>query len=168
VQNAKDTFYEMLRSRIMAGNADRTVVIRGATRPGVMVCENELEIEAGLPDCFKLTWGKISADTRGLLPMVAATCEVSYETAGTALNTGLDRGRMLAAMDGELLTALQKQPRVIAKVNYAPMAFGQSAVTMATNVWWGDVEFGAETVEADRLKRTATLTVLSYQEAGEV
>ena len=39
---------------------------------------------------------------------------------------------------------------------------------MSTNVWWGDVVFGAVTVEGERLKRTATVQVMSYQEAGEL
>ena len=42
MQNAKDTFYELLRGRLAALNPDRTVVVRGVVRPGVLVEENEL------------------------------------------------------------------------------------------------------------------------------
>jgi hypothetical protein len=168
VQNAKDTFYEMLRARIAAGNAERTVVVRGVTRPGVVVEENELAVSAELLDCFRLRWGKVTTDVRGGLPMVGATCEVEYATAGTSLNTEMDRGRALAAMDGELLAALNAQPQDVLKTNYAGLAFGQSAVAMTTNVWWGDVVFGDVVVDAGQLKRVATVAVMSFQEAGEL
>jgi hypothetical protein len=41
-------------------------------------------------------------------------------------------------------------------------------VTRATNVFWGDMAFGAETVAGERLERVATVNVYSYQEAGEL
>ena len=56
MQNAKDTFYEVLRSRLAALNASRTVVVRNITRPGVMVEENELSSEQVRGDCFRLRW----------------------------------------------------------------------------------------------------------------
>jgi hypothetical protein len=39
---------------------------------------------------------------------------------------------------------------------------------MTTNVWWGEVDFGKTVVKEDRLARTATVSVMSYQEAGEL
>ena len=42
MQNAKDTFYVTLRDRLAAVNPARTMVLRGVTRPGVLVEENEL------------------------------------------------------------------------------------------------------------------------------
>jgi hypothetical protein len=168
VQSAKDTFYEMLRSRVSTGNPDRTVVVRGVTRPGVVVVENELVSAAALVDCFRLSWSETKVDARGTLPMVAMTCEVAYETAGSAANAGMDRGRMLAAMDGELLAALRVESRRVLNTNYSGLAFGKAAVAKNTNVWWGDVVFGDVVVEAERLKRTATVPVMSYEEAGEL
>jgi hypothetical protein len=168
VQSAKDTFYEMLRARVVAGNPDRTVVVRGVTRPGVVVVENELVSAAALVDCFRLSWGGIKVDARGVLPMVAMTCEVAYETVGSAANAGMDRGRMLAAMDDELLAALRNEPRRVLKTNYSGLAFGKAAVAMNTNAWWGDVAFGDVVVEGERLKRVASVQVMSYQEAGEL
>ncbi len=168
MQNAKDTFYEMLRARVAAGNPARTMVLRGVVRPGVLVIENELVNAAALPDCFRLSWGESQVDVKGGLPMVAMTCEIAYETAGTAANGGMDRGRMLAAMDGELLKAVGACPQSVLKQNYAGLAFGQAVAAMKTNVWWGDVVFDAATVEGERLRRTATVQVMSYQEAGEL
>jgi len=168
MQNAKDTFYELLRGRVAVENPARTIVLRGVVRPGVMVVENELLSAADLPDCFRLSWGESKTDVQGALPMVAMSCEIEYETAGTAANAGMDRGRMLAAMDGELLAAVRAWPQRALKNNYAGLAFGQVVKAMSTNVWWGDVVFGEATVEGERLKRTATVQVMSYQEAGEL
>ena len=168
MQSAKDTFYEVLRGRLVVGNPERTIVLRGVTRPGVMVVENELVSAVDLTDCFRLSWGESKTDVAGALPMVAMSCEIEYETAGTAANAGMDRGRMLAAMDGELLVAVRTWPQHALKNNYAGLAFGQAVKAMSTNVWWGDVVFGELTVEGERLKRAATVQVMSYQEAGEL
>ncbi len=48
MQNAKDSFYEVLRARLSALNPERTVAVRGVTRPGVLVDENELQASAGV------------------------------------------------------------------------------------------------------------------------
>ena len=168
MQNAKDTFYEGLRGRVAAGNPDRTVVLRGVTRPGVLVTENELLSGGELPDCFRMSWGAVKVDASGDVPMVAMECEIAYETAGTALNAGMDRGRCLGAMDGELLAAVNAWPRRAVKQNYAGLAFGNAVVAMKTNIWWGDLVFGDVTVNGDRLARTAKVSVMSYEEPGEL
>ena len=168
MRNAKDTFYEVLRGRVAVGNPERTIVLRGVVRPGVMVVENELVSAASVVDCFRLSWGESEIDVDGAMPMVAMRCVIEYETAGTALNAGMDRGRMLAAMDGELLKAVRTSPQRALKQNYAGLAFGQAVIAMKTNVWWGDVSFGDAVVEGERLKRTATVQVMSYEEAGEL
>lgn len=168
MQNAKDTFYEVLRGRVAAGNPDRTIVLRGVVRPGLLVEENELVSAGNLPDCFRLTWNKVWTDTKGTMSMVAMQCQVNYETAGTALNAGMDRGRAMAGMDAELLAAIGACPQNALKINYAGLAFGQPAVAMSTNIWWGDVAFGEMKVDSDRLSRTALVEVMSYEEAGEL
>ena len=168
MQSAKDTFYEVLRGRVAVGTPERTIVLRGVVRPGVMVVENELVAAGSLVDCFRLSWGESEIDADGAMPMVAMNCEIAYETAGTALNAGMDRGRMLAAMDGELLAAVKAWPQTALKRNYSGLAFGKAVTAMKTNIWWGDVVLGAVTVEGERLKRVATVQVMSYQEAGEL
>ena len=168
MQNAKDTFYELLRGRLAALNPERTIVVRGVTRPGVLVDENELQAAAGLPDCFHLQWVAESADTQGAMPLVTLGCEIAYATAGTAMNAGMDRGRALAAMDAELLAAVRGCPQNTMKNNYTTLTNGGAAVAMATRVWWGDVAFGPVKVDRDRLTRTASVAVMSYEEAGEL
>jgi hypothetical protein len=39
---------------------------------------------------------------------------------------------------------------------------------MTTNIWWGSVVFGPLVVKADRIARTATVAVMSCEEAGEL
>ena len=168
MQNAKDTFYEVLRTRIAAANPERTIVLRGVTRPGVLVEENELVSTTTTPDCFRLRWIDAAVDAANALPIAAMSCEVIYETAGTAANGGLDRGRLLAAMDAELVSALNSEPQNAAKQNYAALASGGSAVPMNTNIWWSDVVLGPLVVKADRIVRTAKVTVMSCEEAGEL
>jgi hypothetical protein len=168
MQNAKDTFYEVLRSKLVALNPYRTVVLRGVVRPGVLVEENELVSTVALPDCFRLRWETGEVDAVGALPLAAMLCLIEYETAGTAINGGMDRGRALAAMDGELQATVNPLPRSAPKMNYAGLVNGTPAVAMTTGVWWGEVALGKTVVKDDRLARTATVSVMSYQEAGEL
>jgi hypothetical protein len=168
MQNAKDTFYEVLRGRLVALNPYRTVVLRGVVRPGLLVEENELVTSVALPDCFRMRWTVSSVNADGAMPLVTMECEIEYETAGTAINGGMDRGRLLATMDAELQAAVDPLSRSALKMNYSGLASGTAAVAMTTSVWWSEVAFGETVVKDDRLARTATLTVMAYQEAGEL
>ncbi len=168
MQSAKDSFYEVLRGRLATLNPERTVDVRGITRPGLVVDENETQSIQALPDCFHLCWTESSVSEEGAMPLVSQTCEIRYATAGTSWNGGLDRGRNLAAMDGELLGALRGGPRNAAKSNYAATANGGVAVPMSTRIWWSEVTFAPAKGTADRLTRTATVEVMSFQEAGEL
>ncbi|QMV18841.1 hypothetical protein GOB94_09215 [Granulicella sp. 5B5] len=168
MQNAKDTFYEVLRNRIAALNPGRTTVVRGITRPAILVEENELPTEFHLPDCFRVRWLQMSADANGCMPLMMLPCAIEYETPGTSANGGMDRGRTLAALDGELLAVLNQWPQSAQKNNYTPLSNGQPAAPMAANIWWGEPAFGAIEVKQDRLARTVTVVVMSYQEAGEL
>ena len=171
MQNAKDTFYVTLRDRVAAGNAGRTVVVRGVVRPGVLVEENELASAYVPVDAFVLRWLGAKVDAQGALPLVAMTCEVRYGTDGSSGNGGMDRGRLLAGMDAELVAAVSTSPRSAGKMNYAGLAAAGGtgvAVAMGTNVFWGDAIFGPAVVERERLMRVATVEVFAYQEAGEL
>jgi hypothetical protein len=164
MQNAKDTFYTTLRDRLAVVNPARTMVVRGVTRPGVLVEENELASDAVPVDVFRLRWVGLKVDARGVLPLVTMVCEIRYATDGNAGNGGMDRGRLLAGMDAELTAAVAAAPRSVGKVNYST----SSAVAMGTNVFWGDVAFGAAVVTGERVERMAAVEVFCYQEAGEL
>ena len=168
MQNAKDTFYEVLRGRLAALNSYRTIVLRGVVRPGVLVEENELVSAVALPDCFRMRWAVSGVDANCAMHTVMLECEFEYETAGTAMNAGMDRGRALAAMDAELQAAVNTLPRSSPKMNYAGLVNGAPVAAMSTSIWWGEVVFAKTVIKEDRLARTATVIVMSYQEAGEL
>jgi hypothetical protein len=168
MQNAKDTFYLTLQNRIAMLNPARTIVVRGVVRPGIVVDENELP-SAWVPvDAFRLEWTALHVDTEGPLSMVTLECSIRYATDGNTGNGGMNRGRLLSAMDAELAVALKTEPHTVAKMNYSHATVGVAPTTMATNLFWADPTFGAVTAIGERLERTATVQIFAYQEAGEL
>lgn len=174
VQGVKDAFYAALRDRVAAGNAARTVVVRGTRRPGVVVAENELPGAAvdgiGPVDAFCLRWTGLSVDTQGAATTVKAVCEVRYATDGAVISggaagaAGLDRGRALAAMDSELMAAIGTAPQSAAAMVVSEVAGGgASTVTAAgAKVFWGDVVFKPAVMRGERMERTAEVEVFCY------
>jgi len=190
MQYAKDTLYVTLRDRLAALNPARTVFLDGVTRPAVIVAENEHVTPAGpLPDAFHIRWGAVR---RAQLmdgsqhPLLALECGISYWTAGTTGNQGVDRGRLLAALDSELLAICS--PRQATKRDYTQ----SPALDLGTQVLWSAPELHLSPVRpplpseaaewklsADllsagpqgtapivRLERTATLTVFYFPEGS--
>ncbi|NYF91826.1 hypothetical protein RBB79_19350 [Tunturiibacter empetritectus] len=170
MQNARDTFYVTLRDRLAAVNPARTIVLRGVIRPGVLVEENELASATVPVNAFCLHWTALGVDAQGALPLVTMACEISYATDGDSGNGGMDRGRLLSAMDAELVAAVSAAPQSVTKRNYVGAAAGSglAPVAMGTNVFWGDAAFGAAVVNGERLERVAAVEVFCYQEAGEL
>ena len=168
VQLAKDTFYATLRDRVAAGNAARTVVLRGVVRPGVVVTENEFPgaaVDAISPaDVFCLRWTTLVVDTQGALPLLTLGCEIRYATDGSSGTAGLDRGRALAAMDAELIAAASMAPQTAGSLLITEAAFGGTSTiaTSGTNVFWGDVSLKPATMKNERIERTAEIEVFCY------
>ena len=161
MQNAKDSFYLALRARLASLNPDRTVLLRGALRPGILVEEAEAPFSQLPNDVFVLRWLGLRADLDLASTMAAQECEIIYQTCGTQSFGGLDRGRLLSAMDEELMLMLQ--PFYTAKFNYAV----QPPAVMLTNVFWDEPAFAAVSVQRDTISRSARVLVYSYQEQGE-
>src|SRR5438046_2570039 len=64
MQSAKDSLYVALRDRLAALDPARVVFLdgAGASRPAVIVCENEPVTAAPqLPSAFYLSWGAVAA-----------------------------------------------------------------------------------------------------------
>ena len=102
MQAAKDSFYMALRGRLAALNAARTMVIDGVTVPAIVVRENvEPRFGEAQAGAFYVDFGEIliAESTR---PMLGIDCHIWYGSEGSG-GTGVDRGRVLAEMDGELL-----------------------------------------------------------------
>lgn len=161
MQNAKDTFYITLRSRLATVNAARTMTLRAVTRPGILVADAEPPMTQPMLDAFALNWTALQADLQLPAIMAQMTCEIQYCTAGTSTNAGLDRGRALEEMDYEVLKLLY--PYSAQKMNYTQ----NPATAMETMVFWSEPEFGPIVTLRDRLSRTTRVTVFAFQEQGE-
>jgi hypothetical protein len=161
MQNAKDSFYMALRTRLTAINPERTILLRGAVRPGILVEEAEAPFNQLHNDVFVLRWPSLGVDLSLGSTMVAEQCEIAYQTCGTQSFGGLDRGRSLSEMDEELTAMLQ--PFYTPKMNYTVTP----SATMLTKVFWDEPAFGPLAIQRDRLSRSVNVVVYSYQEQGE-
>jgi hypothetical protein len=165
---AKDTFYAALQARIAAGNPARTVVVRGTLRAGVVVAENELPgtaVDGITPaNAFCLRWTALAVDSKAALPLISQTCEIRYATDGTAGLGGMDRGRALAAMDAELIAAVEAAPQSANSLAVAEIAGGGASTSTATGtkVFWGNVSFKPAVMKGERMERIAEVGVFSY------
>ncbi len=161
MRNAQNNFYITLRNRLVALNPNRTIYLRGVTRPGILVESNELVVAQPPSDVFVLRWIGLHNDPYLSDVMFQMQCEIAYMTEGTTGNLGMDRGAMLTEMDAELMSLLQ--PNTAQKMNYTPTP----AVPMETQIFWSEASFKPLKVERDRLSRIATVSVFSYEEPGE-
>jgi hypothetical protein len=161
MQNAKDSFYMALRTRLVAINPERTILLRGTVRPGILVEEAEAPFSQLPNDVFVLRWLGLGADMDLESTMMAGECEIVYQTCGTQSFGGLDRGRLLSEMDKEVIGMLA--PFHTPKLNYT----ATPPATMLTQVFWDEPGFSSVTVQRDRLSRSAKVMVYSYQEQGE-
>jgi len=161
MQNAKDSFYIALRSRLTTVNPQRVILLRGSVRPGILVEDAEGPFSQLPNDVFVLRWMGLGVEMNLDSAMTAEQCEFVYQTCGTQSFGGLDRGRALSAMDEELIAILQ--PFQTPKLNY----IATPPAAMQTQVFWDQPEFGPVTNQKDRMSRSVHVVVYSYQEQGE-
>ena len=161
MQNAKDSFYMALRTRLNSINPERTILLRGTVRPGILVEEAEAPFSQLPNDVFVLRWLGVGVDMDLASTMVAEQCEILYQTCGTQSFGGLDRGRSLSQMDEELTAMFQ--PFRTPKLNYA----ATPPAAMLTQIFWDEPGFGPIVIQRDRLSRSANVMIYSYQEQGE-
>jgi hypothetical protein len=161
MQNAKDSFYIALRTRLAVVNPERTILLRGSLRPGILVEEAEAPFTQLPNDVFVVRWLGLGTDLDLSSAMTAQECEIVYQTSGTQAFGGLDRGRALSEMDKELVALLQ--PFCSPKLNYSV----QPAATMLTQLFWDEPVFTPVVALRDRLSRSAKVVIYSYQEQGE-
>jgi hypothetical protein len=150
-----------LRTRLTEINPERTVLIRGSIRPGILVEEAEAPFSQIPKDVFILRWLDVGVDPDLGSPMMATECEVFYQTLGTQIFGGLDRGRLLSAMDKELMGMLS--PLQTPKFSYAT----DPPAVMLTQVFWGEPVFGSAVTQRDSISRSVKLRVYCYLEEGE-
>lgn len=161
MQNAKDSFYVALRTRLVTVNPNRTILLRGTVRPGILVEDAEAPFSQFPSDVFVLRWLGLGVDVNLGSTMTAEECEITYQTCGTQSFGGLDRGRTLSAMDEEFMAMIE--PFYTPKLNY----ISQPPTAMLTQVFWNEPGFGPVATQRDRLSRVAKVLVYNYQEQGE-
>jgi hypothetical protein len=134
------------------------------------------ERNLGTPQAFRiyLEWGAaqpVSAQT-GSRVLMEMDCVITYYTEGT-VESGVDRGRALAALDMELLGMCE--PPSAPKQDYTQVP----PVFLGTNIYWSEPVFakteGSQTVKTEglpretegvRLERTVTVKVFFSPEAN--
>lgn len=162
MQSVKDSFLLALRDRLAVVNAARVVAIRGVMRPAVIAEDVELLPAKGEPmDCFALRWLDEAIDPSEPLTLHALQCEVHYATRGSQEFAGMDRGRVLAALDAELAQMMQPRSTVLQDFS------GSSVVTRTTRVWWSEMEVSPVVVDGDALRRVVKLVVFALEETGQ-
>jgi hypothetical protein len=177
MQFAKDSFYMALRERLASLNPQRTVTLNGATRPAVIVAENELVIPVEpLPDAFYIEWAAARAvdNQTGSRALMSMDCVISHHTVGT-VESGVDRGRMLATLDMELTGICQ--PARTAKRDFTQTP----SLDLGTNIFWTVPQLGVVTgsdgprdeglpgkSQSVRLERRALLKVFFFTEVNTI
>ncbi len=135
MQAAKDSFYMALRARLAALNPARTMVIDGVTVPAIVVCENlEPRFIEAQPQAFYLDFGDILI-AESSRPMLGVDCHIWYASEGSG-GTGVDRGRVLAEMDTELV-------RICDPPHTEMLDYSQNpAADLGSGIFWTAPEMG--------------------------
>lgn len=185
MQFAKDSFFLALQQRLAALNPTRTVTINGATVPAVLVVENLPPSWAEpQPNTFYIEWGaaEVIGGHAGNNALMSLNAVISYYTQGS-VQSGVDRGRLLAQLDDELLGICQ--PANTEKMDYtqSPSAdlgtkvfWEQPSFTegKGAGLYWGRVSFPARTesgttdeaenLQDARVERKVRLTIYFFSE----
>src|SRR5271157_1342081 len=159
MQATKDSFYLTLRDRLAQADPGRTITVDGITRPAIVVVENDKpSVTAQQQNAFYLEWGAAHPVRPAISTLMAMVCTLSYASAGTDQNGGLDRGRMLGELESELLAVCT--PAVTRKYDYT----SGTAVDLGSNVFWGQPVIRAAKAGPNCVAREASVTVYFYPE----
>jgi len=162
MQAAKDSFYMTLHGRLAQAYPARTMTVDGATRPAIVVTENDRpSVKAQQLDTFCLQWGEARPVRPATTTLMAMACTVSYASAGSDQNGGLDRGRMVAEMQSELLGICS--PASARKNDYT----GASPLDLGSSVFWTAPVFRPAKAAANCEGGEASLTVYFYPEVNQ-
>jgi hypothetical protein len=160
MQAAKDTFLKTLADRLAVVNPARTVMLDGASRPAVIAVENENPLSADSElETFLLSWEGAGQATAGAALMYM-DCKLIYGSRGTDDMLRTDRGRIVTAMDGELLQ-LCLQHRT-AKCDYTQTP----PSPLGTNIFWTQPVMEAPSEVNGVLQRTVTVRLFFFPEVA--
>jgi hypothetical protein len=162
MQATKDSFYLTLRDRLAQAYPARTITVDGITRPAIVVVENDKpSVMAQQHDALYLEWGEARAVRPAISTLMAMVCTMSYESAGTEQNGGLDRGRMLCELECELLDVCS--PAATEKNDYTSGA----AMDLGSTIFWTQPTFRPAKTVPECVAGEASITVYSYPEVNQ-
>jgi len=162
MQAAKDSFYMALRGRLAQAFPARAIAAGGTTRPALVVTENDQpSVTARQHDAFYLQWGEARPLRPATSTLMAMTCTVSYASAGSDQNGGLDRGRMVAEMQSELLGICS--PAVTRKFDYT----GATPADLSSSIFWTSPVFRPAKAAPNCEAGEASVTVYFYPEVNQ-
>ena len=165
MQNTKDSFFIAMRDRLTVLNPARTMTVLGVTRPAILVPENEVADAADLlTEAFYITFGTFSVAPgaeRLDFPLQQLACEITYSTEGSTDLSSQDRGRTLATLDDELLAITLPAQAALKDYSQSP------AADLSANVFWTRPTLSAPKQVANKLIRTAALTIFSHMETAQ-
>ncbi|HUO18041.1 MAG TPA: hypothetical protein VMX38_23910 [Verrucomicrobiae bacterium] len=185
MQFAKDSFFLALQARLSALNPARMVTIAGATVPAILVVENLPPLwSEPQANTFYVEWGaaEVIGGHAGCNALMSLNVVISYYTLGSVAS-GVDRGRLLAQLDDELLGICQ--PGNTEKMDYTQspaadlgtrVAWDQPQFTegKGTGQYWGRISFPAraesgvtdeaENLQDSRVERKVRLTLYFFSE----
>jgi hypothetical protein len=163
MQPTKDSFYVTLRDRLVAVDPNRTIMLDGATRPAIVVAENE---PPGTPptlcDAFYLYWGAARpVPQSGTGTLMEMECVISYRTKGSDASGNLDRGRDLASLDNDILAICA--PPNAHKCDYST----GTPCDLGSALFWMPPVFSALVNAPPYVGREASVTVFFYPEVNQ-
>ncbi len=162
MQPAKDSFFMALCTRLHEVNPERTALIDGELRTGLLVKENMAGVATEAPEAFYLSWGAAKPVSESALVqtmLMVCECTFRYRTRGGASGEGA-RGRELARMDTELFRiCLPPQTEMMDYANGNPISLGAT-------VFWQAPSLSAAQQSANELSRTATLLLFFHPQGG--
>lgn len=138
MQFAKDSFFLALQQRLAGVSPARTVTLNGTTVPALAVVENLTPSFAEpQPNTFYIEWGaaEVVSGSAGNGALMSLNVVVSYYTLGSVPSM-VDRGRLLAQLDDELLAICQ--PPSTEKRDYTQ----SPSADLGTSVFWNQPVFG--------------------------
>ncbi len=185
MQFAKDSFFLALQQRLAALNPARTVTINGATVPAIVVVEN-LPPSSAKPEAntFYIEWGgaEVLLAKASNSPMMSLDVVISYYSTGSVASM-VDRGRLLAQLDSELLGICEPPNTEKRDYTQSPSVDLGTCVFWTqpsfsegkgSGVYWGRTSFpelvrsgvtdSAETSQDARVERKARVTIYFFSE----
>jgi hypothetical protein len=158
MQAAKDTFLKTLTARLAVVNPARTVSMDGATRPAVLALENEIPMPDDTElETFLLSWQGATEVIPGD-SLMQMDCKLSYGSEGSSDLLRADRGRIVTAMDSELLRILK--PCRASKCDYTQAV----PAPLGTYIFWTAPVLETASDADGVLQRTATVKVFFFPE----